>query len=362
MSTMAVGKIKYLFRLGGAISVCLMLGHASISTGQTERYESNLVDPNTPLDAGPKDATLVFSDEFNASRLDSHRWNLGLNAENTLHGMLDSSYRMENVDFIDGKLRLTARHHPKGVLCKRSKDMKIYGYSSGAVNTNGKFYLRQNMYVEARVKLPINEGGYCVFSAIPSRNHATTFTDPRERMQLHFFEYVANENQRMFASLIWFNDYLKKEIPSHLKSSEYIKLTEDHYVITADMKRARWIGDHSFIPVLDWYEWYEWNDYVTVGFKATPSQLEWYISEKGPVWQSPPYMVFQGGRVAPPVYLGLERPSHYDAWQRSVPACLENSLILDFSLREASWAGGPIDKEQLPAYMLVDYIRVYEFN
>jgi hypothetical protein len=157
------------------------------------------------------------------------------------------------------------------------------------------------MYVEARIKLPTNQGGYCVFSGLASQSPKTTLLDPRERMQLHFFEYVANEKNRMFASLIWFNDYLKKEIPSHLKSTDYIKLAEDHYVITADMKRARWIGDHSFIPVLDWYEWYEWNDYVTVGFKATPSQLEWYISEKGPVWQSP----FRAGEWPHPFILGV---------------------------------------------------------
>lgn len=321
-----------------------------------------LVDPATPLDAGPLKAKLVFSDEFNGPELSPHRWNIGINANNILHGMLHACYRSENIDFQQGKLVLTARYHPQGVSGKLNKETKRYEYSSGALNTIEKFYLRQNMYVEARIKLPTNQGGYCVFSGLANRSPKTTLLDPRERMQLHFFEYVANEKNRMFASLIWFNDYLKKEIPSHLKSTDYIKLAEDHYVITADMKRARWIGDHSFIPVLDWYEWYEWNDYVTVGFKATPSQLEWYISEKGPVWQSPPYMVFQGGRVAPPVYLGRERPSDNDAWQRPVPARLENSLVLDFSLREVNWAGGPIDKEQLPAYMLVDYIRVYQLN
>ena len=347
---------------GGELALVLMLQIVCTSLCLVQGNASGMVDSATPLGVGPRGATLVFSDEFNGPELSRTRWNIGINSKNTLHGMLHSTYRAENIHFQDGKMVFTARHHPQGVEGQISDDAKTYNYSSGAVNAGEKFYLRQNMYVEARVKLPTNKGGYCVFSAMPNRAKNTSFKDPRERLQIHFFEYVASEEQRMFASLIWFNDYLEREIPSHLKDSEYMKVSNNHYLITSDMKRARWIGSNTPLPVLDWYEWYEWNDFVTVGFMATPSQFDWFIVEQGPVLDFPPYMSFKGGQVSPPVYSYVNKLSQHDVWQREVPEHLENSLVLDFSLREVEWAGGPIDEEQLPSQMLIDYIRVYQLD
>ena len=100
----------------------------------------------------------MFSDEFNGPELSPYRWNIGINANNMLHGMLHACYRSENIDFQQGKLVLTARYHLQGVSGKLNKETKRCEYSSGALNTIEKFYLRQNMYVEARIKLPTNQG------------------------------------------------------------------------------------------------------------------------------------------------------------------------------------------------------------
>ena len=44
------------------------------------------------------------------------------------------------------------------------------------------------------------------------------------------------------------------------------------------------------------------------------------------------------------------------------PILLNQLLIINYAMRGATWAGGPIDHDQLPAEMFVDYIRVYQFN
>ena len=38
-----------------------------------------------------------------------------------------------------------------------------FSYSSGGLNTTEKFKFTNNMYVELRVKLPSNSGGYAAF-------------------------------------------------------------------------------------------------------------------------------------------------------------------------------------------------------
>ncbi|VGO20801.1 glycoside hydrolase family 16 protein [Pontiella sulfatireligans] len=338
---------------------CVALLFAACEVGA-----SGLVDPASPTNSGPKGAVLVFSDEFNGPTLSKEKWNVGINQENTLHGRLDCSYSERNISFQDGKMVFTARHHPDGVRGRLPEESRIYKYSSGAINSANKFYVRQNMYVEARVKLPTNKGGYCIFSAMPNSAANAGFKDPTERMEIRFFEYVASEDRRIFASLLWFNDYLRSEIPSDLSESDYFRIADDHYVITALDRKARWTGSTSPLPVLDWYEWYEWNDFVTVGFVATPRQLDWFIVEDGPVLNSPPYMSFSGATVHSPAHKSRvnREDGKEDVWRRDVPGDLENSLVLDFSLREADWAGGPILKEELPSRMVIDYIRVYQLS
>ena len=92
--------------------------------------------------------------------------------------------------------------------------------------------------------------------------------------------------------------------------------------------------------------------------------MDWYVVEHGDVLNSPPYMSFSGAMVSSPARSRLENPelAKQDIWQRDVPQTLENSIVLDFSLREAKWAGGPVALDQLPAQMVIDYIRVYQLS
>ena len=46
-------------------------------------------------------------------------------------------------------------------------------------------------------------------------------------------------------------------------------------------------------------------------------------------------------------------------WERNVPAKMNAFIILNYALRNADWAGGPAVESQLPAEMLIDYVRVY---
>ncbi len=45
-------------------------------------------------------------------------------------------------------------------------------------------------------------------------------------------------------------------------------------------------------------------------------------------------------------------------WNRRVPR-MNHYFKLNFALRQAEWAGGPVNDDHLPARTLVDYIRVY---
>jgi hypothetical protein len=313
-----------------------------------------MVDPASPVSGGPKDAVLVFSDEFNGKTLDVGKWTLGVNPENTLDSPLQKSvYRKQNISVGGGHLILSARHEPDGV----EAGTNHFNYSSAAITSEGRFHLKQNMYVEFRIKLPVTAGSVCMGWSVPQET-ADALSDPASRPEIYFFEFVAAREKRHFISHLRFRNYLENEIPGNLEPSDYFQ-ADDHYYRITNMKRmAHWYGDLSAIPRYQLYDWYDWSDFVTVGFRATPEKLAWHISETGSSWKSPPYITFEGGTLHSDSY-GKKKHANQDIWTRGVPITLNNTLIFSHALFDDNWSGR-IENDQLPAQMMIDYVRVYQ--
>jgi len=342
--------------LGVVATLAGLLGSPAYGT------ESVIIDPETPPGQGPKGAILVFSDEFNGNSLDGSKWHIGVTSENILqHGPFDCVYRRENILFRDGKMVLTTRYEPEGVAGATSDGMRRFHYSAAAVNSTGKFFFQQNTYIEMRIKVPLNDGGYSMCWSLPNFGKDSALSDPQEMMQINFFEYRAAERKRMFSSALWFNDYLLSEIPPDLGKDNFIKVGENHYIITLHRRKGSWQNNALRLAIFDWYEWYEWKDFITIGFMATPEKFDWFVVEDGAAWKSVPYMTFRGAMVhsADHVHWQRKESAEQDVWRRDVPKQLENSIILESHLRNAEWAGGPIDRTRLPGEMQIDYVRVY---
>lgn len=89
----------------------------------------------------------VFSDDFTGSSLDESIWNIEVNGDGGGNGELQY-YQRPNVTVSNGNLVLTAKRESAG---GRS-------YTSGRVNTQGKFYFKHGK-IEARIKMPKTANG-----------------------------------------------------------------------------------------------------------------------------------------------------------------------------------------------------------
>lgn len=107
----------------------------------------------TPAPVGPAGPyTLVFSDEFNATRLDKTKWTTAYPySRGPQHGEL-AGYAASAVTLANGSLNLTARKIPIGSL----------PYTSGMVTSAGKFTWRYGV-AEIRLKTPAGLGYWPAF-------------------------------------------------------------------------------------------------------------------------------------------------------------------------------------------------------
>ncbi|EOD35004.1 hypothetical protein EMIHUDRAFT_228046 [Emiliania huxleyi CCMP1516] len=282
---------------------------------------------------------------------------IGVNKDNTLNNGVSAAFRRENLSVRDGKLVMTAKQEapPLAGPSEPRLDSVDFHYSSGAVHTSLGYPLRNNMYLEVRLKLPDNAGGFCALWAMPNNPFGT----PADLFEIDIFEFHANREQTKFYSGIWWHDFERDEQPEDLLG--YRARAEDHIFVTQQEYRGHFPGHSAHFQggSVDYYE------FLTVGLKVSAGKIEWFLAQDGPAWRSLPYRTFSGGTVRARGNHNCERygghcnASHLE-WQRDVPSNLDARVILEYTLRDPLWAGGPINNSDLPSEMLVDYIRFYD--
>ena len=325
---------------------------SGITFAHTGSDESRFIDEATPKLAGH---TVVFSDEFNAEKFDYTKWKVGINAGNAIREAQESPYLAKGISLQDGLLHLTASKEDTPVEARvyGGKD-KLFNYSSGAINTDGLFHVKDDFYVEIRCKFPDNDGGFCAFWAQPTRGKAGKNMKLEDLIEIDMFEFKASlkksDHYRYFSTLWW--HYLTKEEAAQFPESRIQKKSDGSFTIKHQSYKPHFQPKEGRVT-----ERIDFSKFVTVGFRASKDKLTWHIVQDGSASNAPAYLTFKGAEVETRklkennnVPLKVHRP---------VPK-INNYLILNYRVSNQAWLGGPIDEAKLPANLLVDYIRVYQ--
>jgi len=300
--------------------------------------------------AGPPGSELAFHDEFEGTTLNEQIWAIGINDRNVQNRNVDCVYKMDNISFRDGLLVLTQRKEDPPVVGKTWTSEKEFPYSSGGIHTRKEYMLQTNMYLELRCRLPTNDAGYGAFWTVSRK-----FGDwkPNDLLEIDMFEYIGNRSKRKFWSGLWWHDFQKHELSDSVPPQSIKKRSDDHFFVDDQLYKA-----HFGEGIKTDFSHIDFDAFITFGLEVTDSTMKWFLVQDGPAWKSKPYMVFQGGEVKNRTY--GRAPDIY--WQRFVPKNLNSQINLNFALRTAEWAGGPVNHEHLPAEMLADYVRVYSLK
>ena len=319
-----------------------------LNTSQTSEF----VDLDTPMDFSLDGYTLVFSDEFNSHEVDQNKWNLGINPQNIQNTTVVCLYDWKNIRCKNGELIFTQRKETPSVNGSIwGKKSFPFSYSSGGLNTTEKFKFTNNMYVELKVKLPSNSGGYAAFWGM-----ANDLSLPVEdQIELDFYEFIANPDKQKLWSGLWWHEYKMSEMRKDILSKDIMKRPNNNFFMRNQTRRAH------YQPNLERkLSRINFDDYIIFGFRVDDKIMEWFISEDVCPLKNKPFMTFTGGNVYSTAYDKGEYQE--DSWQRGIPNPLRSNLIINYAMRDSTWAGGPIDDEALPSSMKVDYIRVYTFK
>jgi len=113
----------------------------------------------TPASSSVAGRTLLWSDEFNGSSIDTDKWDFdtGIGPNSDGWGNWEKQYyRKENASVSNGSLIITAKKEEYGG----------YSYTSAKLKTYGKYSFTYG-YVEARMKLPAISGTWPAFWMLP---------------------------------------------------------------------------------------------------------------------------------------------------------------------------------------------------
>ena len=299
---------------------------------------------------GPPGSRYAFGDEFSGSELNQEIWGLGINKKNLQNEGVDCIYKKENITLEDGLLILTQKREPVPVAGKTWSKETTFNYSSGGVHTQKDYSLRNNMYLELRCKLPQNNGGYGAFWTV---SHKVEGWSPEDLLEIDMFEFIAAREKTRLWSGLWWHDFRAKEIHKGIPSQSMVKRSDDHFFIKQRVYKAHHgHGHHIKENKVNFYEFF------TFGLRVTDDEFFWYLAQDGPAWKSEPYFHFSGGKVHNRTYGKVEDFE----WEREVPKNLHAQVNVNYAMRNAAWAGGPVRDEQLPSKMYVDYVRFYNLG
>jgi len=241
---------------------------------------------------------LVWKDEFSASELSPQKWNVLLR-EQSKHNELQ--YYVPDEAYIENDcLRLRSR----------KRDYATQHYTSGRVDTSGKFSPTYGKF-EIRAKLPGGQGLWPAHWLYPQNRDwpmeqlmARAVDEGRERQipeerpwysEIDIMEFLGHEPKVVYATLHYHSfDGKKKSSSSTLKGD--VDFTKDFHIYTL-----------------------EWN----------PDEIRWFVD----------------GKMIHATKEGIPHTPHY--------------LILNTAVG-GQWPGNPDGKTVFPQYHDIDYVRVYQ--
>jgi beta-glucanase (GH16 family) len=181
MST--IKKLPALFLLSLFIGFTSCKKDNNVNKINTSTTDTATTKPVTPV------YTLVWSDEFDGTAVDTTKWgydlgNLNVNGE-------QEYYQKQNATVINGNLVITAKKEAVGG----------QPYTSARLNTLGKF-TQQYGRIEARIKLPMGNGMWPAFWMLG--NNITTVSWP-QCGELDIMEHINNTNT-IYGTMHWNNN------------------------------------------------------------------------------------------------------------------------------------------------------------
>ena len=297
---------------------------------------------------GPSGAKFAFGDEFDGAIVNDAMWDLGINQKNLQNEGVDCIYKKENITLEDGLLIFTQKRESVPVQGRTWSKETSFNYSSGGVHTREGYELRNNMYLELRCKLPRNNAGYGAFWTVSRK---VGDWKPEDLLEIDMFEFIAAPEKTRLWSGLWWHDFRASELHDGIPERSYFKRSDDHFFISQRVYKAH--HGHGHLIEGNEVNFYE---FFTFGLKVTDDEFFWYLTQDGPAWKSDPYFHFSGGKVKNRTY---GKVKDFE-WEREVPKNLHAQVNLNYAMRNAKWAGGPVQDDQLPSKMYVDYVRFFK--
>jgi len=246
----------------------------------------------------PKGWKLVWHDEFNGRKLSPKRWNV-LIREQSKHGELQY-YVPDDVYLENGCLRLRSR----------VRDFGPQHYTSGRVNTSGKFAPVYGRF-EIRARLPRGQGLWPAHWLYPQQRDWA--------MEYLMAEAVANGKERLIPEdRPW---YTEIDIMEYLGHETNVVYGTFHYHTFDGQKKSssgKWTSATDFS-----------RDFHVFALEWEPDALRWYID----------------GQLLHATSNGVPHKPHY--------------LILNTAVG-GRWPGNPDATTVFPQYHDIDYVRVYQ--
>ena len=156
------------------------------SGGITSGSSTTTKTPTTPADTTPVTYTLVWSDEFNGTAVDTTKWNFETGNLNVNHEK--EYYQASNATVANGNLVITAQ---KQLVAGQP-------YTSARLNTLNKVSVQYGR-IEARIKLPLGAGLWPAFWTLGT--NITTVSWP-QCGEMDIMEHVNTDNT-IYGTMHW---------------------------------------------------------------------------------------------------------------------------------------------------------------
>ncbi len=179
--------------------------------------------------------SLVWSDEFDSSTLNSSKWNIDTGSD--WYNEELQTYVRQNIEIKNGILYITAKKLEKEVflanqaisleslLKEKRKDSKKDYFTSGRINSKASWLFGR---FEAKMKIPTGKGIWSAFWLYPK------YPDPFIYKEIDIFETIGSINDTIY-SACWYSGNVKSPL---VKAGEF-KL-DDHYESDFHIYAVEW--------------------------------------------------------------------------------------------------------------------------